>query len=103
MSKPDLPERVTKLEQQMTEVSRKTDDTAHLAREADKDVADFRIELRTQRKLIVALRETQVEQGTEIREMREEMREGLSKVGVGMAHITALLTIALDGSGKPPS
>jgi hypothetical protein len=105
-----IPERVTKLEQQMTDVNRKADDALTLARGADGDVADFRTEMRAQRKVIHALREIQVEQGKKIdalaKEMRDgfrETREGFSKLSVGMAHIAALLGVVLERSGGPPS
>lgn len=108
MTKPSsIPERVTKLEQQMTEVSRDAGEAIHLAREADRDVADVRVELRAQRKLIQALRETQVEQGQKMdagfKEIRHEMRDGFGKVAVGMAYITALLTVALEQPKEPPT
>ena len=70
-----IPERVAKLEQQMSE--------AH-------------------RKLINALQETQVERFNRVDErldkVEDEMREGFSKLGVGMAQITALLTIEQEKS-----
>jgi hypothetical protein len=112
LSTPDNPERVTKLEQQMTEVNRKADDAITLARGADRDVADFRTELRAHRKSLEALRDTQIDMlsdmrqmksdmlqvKTDMHEMKTEMREGFSKVGVGMAQITALLTIEQEKS-----
>jgi phage shock protein A len=110
LSKPDFPERVTKLEQQMPEVNRKADDAITLARGADRDVADFRTELRAHRKSLEALRDTQIDMLTDMRqmktemgEMKTEMREGFSTVGVGMAQITALLTTAIGPTDKPPN
>jgi hypothetical protein len=47
-----------------------------------------------------ALRETQVEQGQQIAELRSEVREGFTKVGLGMAQITALLTTHLGRSDE---
>lgn len=104
MSKPkSIHERVNTLEQQMTEVHGKADAAIYLAREADRDVTDMRVELSAHKKVLQALRETQIEQGKEIRELRTEMREGFSTVGVGVAHITALLTVALEGPQEAPS
>jgi phage shock protein A len=111
VTKPNpIPERVNKLEQQMTEVDRKADDALTLARGADNDVADFRTELRAHRKSLEALRENQLDMQaemhdmrTEMGDMRTEMRDGFSTVGVGMAQITALLTTAIGRPDEPPS
>jgi chromosome segregation ATPase len=78
-----------------------------LAAGADRDVAEVRAELRAHTQALNALRETQLEQGREIREqgrqIREqgrEMREGFATLATGMAKITALLTQSggLEGS-----
>jgi hypothetical protein len=124
MSGPDeINDRVTRLE---GEVARARQDAAAarvLAGGADRDVAAMQVELRAHTRSLIALRQTQVEQGREMREgfarvdaefaqvrgeMREgfarvdtEMREGFSVLAVGQAQITALLTVQLgesDGS-----
>lgn len=73
---------------------------------ADRDVAEFRTELRGHRQVLNALRETQLEQGQKIDEhsrkldehgrkideQGREMREGFATLATGMAQITALLT-----------
>jgi hypothetical protein len=56
-----------------------------LAAGADRDVSDVRTELRAHTQALNALRETQLEQG-------REMRDGFATVAVDMAQITALLT-----------
>ena len=56
-----------------------------LAAGADRDVSEVRAELHAHTQALNALRETQLEQG-------REMREGFTKVAVGMAQITTLLT-----------
>jgi DNA-binding protein H-NS len=123
VSEPDnIPERVSRLEHSVAEARKDAAAARILAGGADRDVSEMRTELKAHTKLLNALRETQVEQGKEIRdlrtelraemregdasiraEMREgdasiraEMREGFAKMGVGMAQITALLTIAID-------
>jgi hypothetical protein len=121
MSEPDnIPERVARLEHSVAEARKDAAAARILAGGADRDVSEMRTELRAHTKLLNALRETQVEQGTEMRqgfadvrtelraEMREgdasirtEMREGFAKVGVGMAQITALLRVAIDQSEEP--
>ncbi|MGH3830776.1 MAG: hypothetical protein ACRDRS_10065 [Pseudonocardiaceae bacterium] len=70
-----------------------------LAAGADHDVSEVRAELRAPTQALNALRETQLEQGHEMRKMREglaeqgrEMREGFATLATGMEKITALLT-----------
>lgn len=104
----DLETRVASLEH---EVGRLREDTASaraLAALADRDVAEFRTQMRAHHQVLSALRETQLEQGQKIEEqgrkieeLGREMREGFSTLATGMAQITALLTIAeseSDGS-----
>jgi hypothetical protein len=74
-----------------------------LAAGADHDVSEVRAELRAHTQALNALRETQLEQGQEMRgqgrEMRgqgREMREGFATLGTGMSQITALLTNITD-------
>jgi hypothetical protein len=75
-----------------------------LATGADHDVSEVRAELRAHTQALNALRETQLEQGLEIRkhgqeigELRQEMRAGFATLHTGMVQITALLEA---GSGK---
>lgn len=77
-----------------------------LAALADRDVAEFRTEMRGHRQVLNALRETQLEQGHKINGLSQkvdgldqkvdgldrEMREGFAMQATGMAQITALLT-----------
>jgi chromosome segregation ATPase len=62
-----------------------------LASGADRDVSEVRAELRTHTQGLNALRETQLEQGRAVGELRHEMRSGFTTVATGMAQITALL------------
>lgn len=74
-----------------------------LAAGADRDVSEVRTELRAHIQALNALRETQLEQGREIREgfasqtqrideLEREVRSGFTTMATGMAQITALLT-----------
>jgi isocitrate lyase len=89
-----------------------------LAGGADRDVSDVRTELRAYRQALNALRETQLEQGQQIAELRAELRSdvgglrsemhaeigslrsemqrGFGMVHTGMAQIVALLRDAPD-------
>jgi chromosome segregation ATPase len=112
VTEPDnIPERVSRLERSMAEARKDAAAARILAGGADRDVSEMRTELKAHTKLLNALRETQSEQGQEIRSLREdlrkemregdegirkEMREGFAMMGVGMAQITAMLKIAID-------
>lgn len=129
MSEPDnIPERVTNLEHEVAEARKDAAAARILAGGADRDVADMRIELRSHTKSLQALRETQVEQGREMRngfakvearfarvderfarvdERFGKVDENFAKVEahfgtvkVGMDHITDLLTTALERPDK---
>jgi len=74
-----------------------------LAAAADHDVSEVRAERRAHTQALNALRETQLDQGREMRDgfarqdrridgLEREMREGFATVATGMAQITALLT-----------
>jgi chromosome segregation ATPase len=70
-----------------------------LAAGADRDVSEVRAELRAHTQGLNALRETQLEHGRAIGELREEMgelrqemRNGFATMATGMAQITTLLT-----------
>lgn len=85
-----------------------------LAAGADRDVSEVRAELRSHTRVLEALRETQVEQGRAIAELRAEMdtrfaemdtrftemdtrmRGGFATLASGMADITALLHRVID-------
>lgn len=108
-----LEDRVTKLERDMEEVRRDVDTTRTLSSGAHQDVGDVRAELRAHIKSLEALRENQLEMRTEMRDEFgrawaefaavhskmdagfTEMREGFTKIGLGMAAITAKLNIAI--------
>jgi chromosome segregation ATPase len=113
----DVEARITRLEHEVAELREqvaltRSDAAAArvLAAGADRDVSEVRAELRAHTQGLNAMRETQLEQGQEINELRHEMREGFTSQGrridaleremrggfatmaTGMAQITALLT-----------
>ena len=99
----DLESRFARLEHEVGRLREDVASTRALAALADRDVAEFRTEMRSYRQVLNALRETQLEQGQQINELRreinglrQEMREGFALQAAGMAQITALLTKILD-------
>ncbi|HET9253680.1 MAG TPA: hypothetical protein VFO16_00580 [Pseudonocardiaceae bacterium] len=113
--------RFTRLEHEVAELREqvalaKSDAAAArvLASGADRDVSEVRAELRAHTQGLNALRETQLEHGRAIGELRQEMselrqemraqsqemRNGFSTMATGMAQITALLTIKESDSDE---
>jgi hypothetical protein len=89
----DLESRFSKLEFEVTRLREDVASARALAALADRDVAELRTEMRGHHKVLNALRETQLEQGQQIDELRREMRAGFAMQATGMAQITALLTV----------
>ena len=87
-----LEREVAQLREQVALSSANAEAARVLAAGADHDVAEVRAELRAHTQALNALRETQLEQGREIREQGRGMREGFATLATGMAQITALLT-----------
>lgn len=106
MSDDDVEARFARLEHEMAELREqvilaKSDAAAArvLAAGADRDVSEVRAELRAHTQALNALRETQLEHGRTIDELRQEMtglcqemRSGFATMATGMSQITALLT-----------
>ncbi len=108
MSEPDeIDERVTRLEGEVALARQDAAAARVLAGGADRDVAAMQSELRAHTRSLNALRQTQVEQGHEMREgfarVDAEMREGFARVdsetrksfgllAQGQTRITELLT-----------
>lgn len=99
MPNEDLESRLTRLEQEVDRLREETAAGRALAALADRDVAEFRTELRGHRQVLNALRETQLEQGQKLDEQGREMREGFATLATGMAQITALLTTIAGPEG----
>jgi chromosome segregation ATPase len=110
----DLESRFTKLEHEVDRLREEVASVRALAALADRDVAESRTEMRGYRQVLNALRETQLEQGQQINELRgelrqetnglrrevdglrQEMREGFAMQATGMAQITELLTKIIE-------
>jgi hypothetical protein len=85
MSEPDeLGERVTRLEGEVALARQDAAAARVLAGGADRDVAAMQSELRAHTRSLNALRQTQVEQGHEMREGFAEMREDFARVDAEM-------------------
>ncbi|MGH3766220.1 MAG: hypothetical protein ACRDS0_12270 [Pseudonocardiaceae bacterium] len=111
MPNDDLEARFSRLEHEVTLLREDVASARALAALADRDVAELRTEMRAHHKVLNALRETQLEQGQQIDDLRlemrqevgglrqevgglgREMREGFAVQSTGMAQITALLTM----------
>jgi chromosome segregation ATPase len=97
MSKPEgIGDRVTRLESEMPVARQDAAAARELAAGADRDVSAMQEELRSHTRSLNALRETQVEHGAAIRELRGEMREGFGKLAAGQAQLTALITTHIE-------
>ncbi|MDQ2708954.1 MAG: hypothetical protein M3Z25_15530 [Actinomycetota bacterium] len=107
----DLEARVRFLEEAVGQlrdevVLSRTDATAarELAAGADRDVSEVRAELRAHTQVLNALRETQVEQGEEIRQQGEEIRQQGQEMRQGFAQLrTGMQTIVNLLGGTPES
>lgn len=114
----DIPERVSRLERSVAEARKDAAAARILAGGADRDVSEMRSELRTHTTLLNALRETQVDQGKEMREgfartesrfakVEGDMREGFTQVRNEFAQVRsemgegfAMLKKAIDRSNE---
>ncbi len=103
----DLESRFSRLEHQVSRLREDVASARALAALADRDVAELRTEMRAHHKVLNALRETQLEQGKQIGELRQEMhqelgglrqelQQGFVMQSTGMAQIVALLTTIAD-------
>ncbi|HEX4705807.1 MAG TPA: hypothetical protein VH352_27060 [Pseudonocardiaceae bacterium] len=98
----DLETRVAALERQAADVRQDAAAARVLAGAADRDVSEFRVELRAHTSTLNALRETQLEQQEQLARLEDKVDSGLArlegkvndgftKTSLGMAQITALL------------
>ena len=123
MTEPDnIAERVSRLEASVADARKDAAAARILAGGADRDVSEMRTELKAHTKVLNALRETQVEQGKEMRggfaqvesrfaKVEGDMREGFAQVrdeaGAGFAQVRnemgagfAMLKKAIDKSNE---
>lgn len=84
-------ERLAALEAEVTALREKVTDTHTLAAHADRDVAEFRDELRAQTQLINFTRLDVTELRTELVELRTEMVGKFDQVNSGLHVITRML------------
>lgn len=90
----DLARRLTALEEELAEVRQDAAAARALAAGADRDVAEYRAEMRQQTRLLNALRETQVEQGHDLVRVDgalQGVNDKLDDQREGLAHIVRLL------------
>ncbi|MDQ7804366.1 hypothetical protein Q5425_11525 [Amycolatopsis sp. A133] len=99
----DLETRVTALEEQMRHTRQDAAAARVLAGTADRDVSEFKQTLNGHTKVLNAMRETQIEHGqdiadlkTEVGSLRAEMTSGFTKVNISMAQISRLLQQVVD-------
>jgi chromosome segregation ATPase len=100
-----LEDRVAALEDEVTRLREQVTDTHSLAAHADRDVAEFRAELRAQTRLINLTRQDMLAHGQrldalqddvrsldgKVRSLQGEMRSGFATVNDGMTQIVRLL------------
>lgn len=110
----DLERRIAALEQELVVVRQEAAAARALAAGADRDVADYRAELRGHTRLLSALRETQLEQGQALGERVGRVEERLDQLtgaighirdqhGASLAHIAELLGQLIDRDGDQPA
>jgi len=91
----NLEARVTALESEMVVVRQEVAAARALAAGADRDVADYRAELRAHTRTLNALRETQLEHYAEHKADAAELKTGITKLAAelkaGIAQIVTML------------
>jgi chromosome segregation ATPase len=108
MSLEELEQRVTTLESEVGVLRQETAAARALAAGADRDVADYRAELRGHTRTLNALRDTQVEQGHAITALTERVGQLTGTVnhirdqhGASLAQIVGLLNHLIERDGGP--
>jgi chromosome segregation ATPase len=96
----EIEARVAALEQQVQAVRQDAAAARVLAGGADRDVSALATRLDAQTKLLMALRETQIEQGDRLTGLENEVRQGFGSMATGQAEISALLHRLLPGDDE---
>ncbi|RJQ77833.1 hypothetical protein D5S17_14535 [Pseudonocardiaceae bacterium YIM PH 21723] len=96
----ELEARISAVERQLAGVRQDAAAARVLAGAADRDVSEFSKALAAHTAVLNALRETQIEQGQQLREHQDQARDGFEKLHAGLSQVTALLTAVLDKDGK---
>jgi hypothetical protein len=103
MNLEELELRLAAVEAELPEIRQEAAAARALAAGADRDVADYRAEMRSQTRMINALRETQVEQGqvqAEQGQVQAEQGQALSEIKTGMTQIVGLLNELISRDGN---
>jgi hypothetical protein len=101
--------RMSAVESEVVIIRREAAAARALAAGADRDVADYRGELRAHRRSLEALRQTQVEQGNSLAELRRVMESRFTEVNAnvntGLQHVNArlqhIVRLLEDTGGDP--
>ena len=102
MSLEELTERVATLEAEFDVIRQEAAAARALAAGADRDVADYRAEMRGHTRMLGALRETQVEQGQAIDQLSAAVGQIRDQHGAKLNDIVGLLNHLIDReSGQP--
>ncbi|MFE4665768.1 hypothetical protein ACFRI7_11520 [Streptomyces sp. NPDC056716] len=96
----ELRRRMNALEAEMDALREQITTTRAIVAINDRDVAEFKTEQRAQRQLLMALRETQVEQGRKIESLEAEMRGGFATVLVAVHAIADRLSASEADTGS---
>ncbi len=93
--------RVTAMESEIAVVRQEAAAARALAAGADRDVAEYRAELRGHTRVLGALRETQLEQGRAIIRLSATVGHIRDQHGASLAHITDLLSQLIERDDGP--
>jgi chromosome segregation ATPase len=96
----DLESRFTRLEHEVTRLREDVASARALAALADRDVAELRTEMRAHHKVLNALRETQLEQGQQIDELRREIDELRQEIRQRIDELRREMRQEIDGLGR---
>jgi chromosome segregation ATPase len=91
-----IEQRIAACEAEIVHLRRETAEARALAAGADRDTADVAAALRGHGRTLSALRETQIEHGEAI----TELRAGMGRVESGMAQIVRMLQDLTDGDAR---
>jgi hypothetical protein len=87
----DIERRVAAVEAELAIVRQEAAAARALAAGADRDVAEYRAELRGHTRVLSALRETQLEHYNEHKADAAELKADVAEIKVGLTHIVRML------------
>jgi hypothetical protein len=97
----ELRRRLDALEAEVATLREDAATTRALVAINDRDVAEFRAELRAHKQVLHALRETQLEQGRQVTSLETEMRDGFATVLIAVQAIADRLPGGPDDAARP--